>query len=227
MEYTGKNILDLFSQFAINRNNFIASLIENKIIKNENKIQNILDFGAGKGEFLDRFKKENLLTYAVESDEEYFSLLSKKHNTFHDLDEAPGNIDLLFSIDVLEHIEEDEKILSQFFEKLNPGGLLFLYVPARMELYSEFDKSIGHFRRYNKEELKLKVQKAGFTIDRTQYHEMPGYFASMFHNVLLNKSQPSERSIRLYDKILPFSNKVEGFLNPPIGKSLYLWAIKP
>ena len=224
--YEGKRILDLFSKYAINRNNFIAKLIAMQV-EDDGQEKKVLEFGSGMGEFIDRFTdKKNLTTYAVESDEEYFQLLSKKHNAFRTIDQSPGDLDLIFLIDVLEHVEDDRNLLKSFYEKIKPGGRLFIYVPARQELFSDYDKSIGHYRRYEKKELKEKVIAAGFTVERCQYHEMAGYAATYLHNVILNKKEPSSSGLSAYDKILPISNQFEKFISPPIGKSLYLAAKK-
>ena len=51
-------------------------------------------------------------------------------------------------MNVLEHIEDDKEELNIAVSKLNQGGHLIILVPAHNELYSKFDKEIGHFRRY-------------------------------------------------------------------------------
>ena len=57
-------------------------------------------------------------------------------------------LDCIYSSNVLEHIEDDLAILSQASGRLCPGGHFVALVPAGMWLYSEFDRSLGHFRRY-------------------------------------------------------------------------------
>ena len=51
-------------------------------------------------------------------------------------------------LNVLEHIEEDNKEVLDAFEKLNPNGYLIILVPAHNKLYSKFDKDI-HFLQTN------------------------------------------------------------------------------
>ena len=53
--------------------------------------------------------------------------------------------------DVIEHIKDDEKEIKIALKKLNKNGYLIIMVPAFQYLYSEYDKSIGHFRRYEKQ----------------------------------------------------------------------------
>jgi predicted SAM-dependent methyltransferase len=153
--------------------------------------------------------------------------LSKHHKVYRSIKEIPVQLDFIFLIDVLEHLENDEEFLRSFFNKLNPGGKLFLYVPAGKKLFSDFDKGLGHFRRYSKNELRDKVVKAGFKVDYILYHESLSYFASLIHNVFLKKKIPSARSMKLYDRYLvPLSNAIENVIKPSFGKSLYLSATK-
>ena len=72
--------------------------------------------------------------------------------------------DTIIYINVLEHIEDDLTELETVHKTLMPGGRVCIFVPALPILYSEFDKNIGHFRRYRKNDLIEKCEKAGFEI---------------------------------------------------------------
>ncbi len=74
--------------------------------------------------------------------------------------------------DVLEHIEEDIEFLKKVQNSLILGGSLYISVPAYPFLYSEFDSSVGHFRRYNRRSLYKVLEEAGFEIE---------YFSYMFY----------------------------------------------
>jgi len=240
MEYTGKKVLELFSKYAINRNNHIFKLIEKHLpakdisrlpsdaaSNDKRETISILEFGAGEGEFINRFSgRKNFKTYAVEIDEEYRKKLEKNHTTLSKIEDAPKQLDFIFLIDVLEHLKDDLTYLKIFHDKLKKGGKLFIYVPARKELYSEFDKAIGHYRRYHKKELISKVESAGFKTVTCKYCESLGYFASYIHNKLFNKKEPSRSSLIVYDKfIIPLSQTIEYLLPPFFGKSLWIYAI--
>ncbi|AVC48367.1 class I SAM-dependent methyltransferase [Rhizobium leguminosarum] len=70
------------------------------------------------------------------------------------------------AFDVLEHIEEDELVLSQLHAALKEGGLLMITVPQHPWLWSTLDEYSRHFRRYTEAELRRKVEAAGFEILR-------------------------------------------------------------
>ncbi len=227
--YTGDNVLDVMGQFAKNRNRSVENLISKHLEldkANPAKPLQILEFGAGKGEFINRFiGKQGMESWVVELDDAYRDRLSKNHKAFKDIDEIPDNhLDGIYLIDVLEHLEDDRAFLTKFHQKLKAGGKLFIYVPARMELFSAFDTKIGHFRRYHKKELKSKLTEAGFSIQVLRYHEILGYLAAYF-NKLFSKGNDGElnaNAVKIYDKFLvPTTNFFEKWVNPFIGKSLY------
>lgn len=74
--------------------------------------------------------------------------------------------DVIGAFDVLEHIEEDEVVLSQMFQATRPGGGILLSVPQHRFLWSRVDEQAFHKRRYERQELVAKVERAGFTLVR-------------------------------------------------------------
>ncbi|HRL26766.1 MAG TPA: methyltransferase domain-containing protein [Alcaligenes sp.] len=74
--------------------------------------------------------------------------------------------DAIGAFDVLEHIEEDEKVLAQLHRALKPGGILLLTVPQHPWLWSATDDYACHVRRYTNDELTRKLLAQDFTIER-------------------------------------------------------------
>jgi SAM-dependent methyltransferase len=72
--------------------------------------------------------------------------------------------DVIGAFDVLEHIVEDQQVLSEMFRAVKPGGGIILTVPQHPFLWSQTDVRACHVRRYSVKELKEKVEKAGFSI---------------------------------------------------------------
>ncbi len=227
--YSGDDVLDIMSKYARNRNAEIERLIVKFLGLNDgSRTYRVLEFGAGKGEFTHRIAKRKYINLvAVESDSFYLRDLQQFVEVYSSLEKVPGTFDCIFAIDVLEHLEDDETCLKLFFEKLNTNGKLFVYVPARKELLSSFDKKIGHFRRYSKNELFTKVIEAGFVTETIRYHELLGYFASMINKWLLNGAGLNKTTVRIYDRVLvPLTNILERFITAPVGKSLFISAIR-
>ena len=74
--------------------------------------------------------------------------------------------DVVGAFDVLEHIIEDENVLAQMYNVARPGGGLLVTVPQHRFLWSASDQYAMHQRRYNRAELRAKVESAGFQIER-------------------------------------------------------------
>ena len=66
--------------------------------------------------------------------------------------------------DVLEHIENPVPMLKEFARVLDSDGRLLITVPAHQFLFSDYDSSIGHFRRYSVSELESQLNTAGFEL---------------------------------------------------------------
>jgi SAM-dependent methyltransferase len=82
---------------------------------------------------------------------------------------AAGSFDLVLSLDVIEHVENDVHILSSLYEIVKPGGHLILTVPAFESLWSEHDEINQHKRRYRVPQLRTMMQDAGFDVTRITY----------------------------------------------------------
>src|SRR5262249_43810635 len=73
--------------------------------------------------------------------------------------------DIVGMFDVLEHLEDDRGPLDHLFRLIRPGGRLILTVPAHMSLWSYFDESSCHYRRYDRTALQSKLAATGFEVE--------------------------------------------------------------
>ena len=74
--------------------------------------------------------------------------------------------DAVIMLNVLEHIENDDKALIEVHNLLEKNGLLLIEVPVGKFLYDEYDKQLLHFRRYNLKEITKKLSRNGFEIEK-------------------------------------------------------------
>jgi SAM-dependent methyltransferase len=139
----------------------------------------------------------------------------------------PGAMfDTVAYINVLEHIEEDRAELARAHASLRPGGHLLVFVPALAWLYSDFDRRIGHFRRYSKRGLVDTVRSAGFEVIEARYFDVAGILPWYLNFVLLRRPMGAG-SVALYDRlVVPPMRRIEAFVAPPLGKNLLLVARK-
>lgn len=80
-----------------------------------------------------------------------------------------GAFDAVVALDVLEHIEGDERAIAECFRLLRPGGALVLSVPAFRWLWGPHDVALMHFRRYTRREVVARLRGAGFRVERASY----------------------------------------------------------
>lgn len=72
--------------------------------------------------------------------------------------------DLVCAFDVIEHVEEDAKVLAQMHQACRSGGGILITVPQHQWLWSYKDDFAHHKRRYSRKELLKKISNAGFKI---------------------------------------------------------------
>ena len=191
----------------------------------------VIEVGAGIGQMTEPLVHLPAVTHAlaVEPDPEFCARHRAQFPTHQILegtaaDLPPGTAgDAILSINVLEHIEDDQAELKRYAALLGPrNGALCLFVPARSEIYAPIDKDFGHFRRYARPALKAKLRAAGLSIVSLHYFNCAGYFAWWLNFCVLKKRSFERQKVRLFDRaIFPLVHAVESNLvRPPFGQSL-------
>lgn len=130
--------------------------------------------------------------------------------------------DSVLYIDVLEHIEDDRVEVESASQLLAKGGRLIILGPAHKWLYTEFDASIGHYRRYSRSELR-SLKPGGFTEVASGYLDSVGILASCANKLLLRSALPSRRQIHIWDRMMvPASRYLDRLTFRTLGKSVYM-----
>jgi SAM-dependent methyltransferase len=133
---------------------------------------------------------------------------------------AEEKFDSIIYIDVLEHIEDDRAELQRAAEHLGPGGRIAVLAPAHQTLYSPFDKSIGHFRRYDRQMLSAAAPES-LPCERMKYLDTVGLLASLSNRYFLGSGMPTPRQIWTWDKLMvPVSRLIDPLLCYSLGKSI-------
>lgn len=73
-----------------------------------------------------------------------------------------GRFDLILATDVIEHLDDDRRALTELRRVSAPGGHLLITVPAYQWLWSSFDDSLHHRRRYTVSHLAAQARAAGW-----------------------------------------------------------------
>jgi SAM-dependent methyltransferase len=130
-------------------------------------------------------------------------------------------------IDVIEHIENDREELARACTLLDENGYLIVLVPAHQFLYNEFDKAIGHYRRYNKKSL-LMTAPIDLLLRKVMYLDSCGLIASLMNKYFLKQNYPTKRQISFWNNfIVPISRPIDFILNYNSGKTVVaIWQKK-
>lgn len=224
-EYSGTDNLEAMAE-ATNYNDFLVSQVT-ALAPRPGKI---LDFGAGIGTFAMRVGADGFDVACLEPDPGLASRLRAEGlEVFESMQEiSPASLDYVFTLDVLEHIEQDAAAVVEIARKLKPGGRLLVYVPAFPVLYSSMDRKVGHFRRYRRGPLQAMVTAAGFAEVRARYVDAIGFFASLAYRLADNGSGDiNVRMLKIYDRLLfPLSRLLDPLLGLWVGKNILLTATR-
>ncbi len=133
--------------------------------------------------------------------------------------------DTIVCLNVLEHIQDDKAVLCRLHDVVPKETRLIFLVPFNPKLTSEFDRQIGHFRRYAAGELESKMVGAGFVIDRQFYFNKVGVLAWWIGNKLSGQRTIKSWQLRIYNWLTPVFRVIDRWL-PMKGLSTIVIARK-
>ena len=225
LSYTGIDLLETL-QGATNYNSLLLDLI----LENSQGHSRMLDFGAGTGTFAKLLRTKGIEVVCVEPDTHLAErLIRDGFLTFNDLNEVPdGSFEFIFTLNVLEHVEDDWTSFRRLASKLAKGGRLLVYVPAFQILWTSLDERVRHYRRYRRAGLERLARSAGLTVCKTRYVDSLGFFAALGFKVFGNKNGDlSAQAVSLYDRcVVPLSRLLDSLMGRLFGKNVYLIATK-
>lgn len=134
--------------------------------------------------------------------------------------------DSVVCLNVLEHIDKDKLALKNLYRLLRKGGVLVLLVPAHPFLYGEIDKSIGHFRRYDKPQIGNKLKEAGFSTIFSRRLNFLGGIGWWIAGKILGENKVSGGKVGVFNILAPIILPLEDLIEPPLGTSILTVARK-
>ncbi len=174
--------LEFFHWWTVTRREMIGRLLKKEGLA---KDTNILEIGCSVGIFLNQLKLDGYTNaYGVDISDEAISQARESGLVNVEVRDATSlganrKYQTIIASDVLEHIEDESKALSSWYDVLNPGGALIIFLPAHKYFWSQHDEINHHFRRYNKKYLKKVLEKAGFKIERISYWNLLLFFVKL------------------------------------------------
>ena len=188
------------------------------------------EIGAGVGTIAVRLAERGHPVIASDPGEVQFDQLEvalasqpESRAVLGDLEKATATetADTVLLCNVLEHIEDDVGALRKVERSLTPGGRVILLVPAHEALYGEFDRSVGHYRRYRRSDLVNRLAVAGFHVEKAKYINMPGALLWWLWTRLLSRNPTAQTPSRLFNRwVTPVSARCDESFELPFGQSL-------
>ncbi len=223
--YVGADNLEVMTD-AINYNAYLRELV----LKHVDRSAPVLDAGAGIGTFTSAMRDKGIDVRAFEPDPQQSADIRDKGIECHDDINAisSGSMGSIYSLNVLEHIDDDVAALRDWGRVLTSGGRLVLYVPAFQVLFSDMDRKVGHFRRYSRASLVAKVEAAGYEVIASRYVDSIGFLATLVYKALARPGGAiNRRSLVIYDRVFfPVSVLCDLLANRFFGKNVLVVARK-
>ena len=217
----GQAILDAFAHTP-KFNRWMADTIRPYVGKR------VLEIGAGMGNLARQLVSGRQVYVATDIDEEHMARLRVRlHHRLnlqvHHCDAAStsdflpfaGQMDTVICLNVLEHIREHWITLANIHSVLIPGGRAIILVPQDQRIYGAMDEALGHVLRYSKEQLRSRIEEAGFTVERIldfNRASRPGWY---INGKLLHKPTIGRLQLRLFEKLVWLWRRIDGWLPWP------------
>jgi SAM-dependent methyltransferase len=192
--------------------------------------ERVLDAGAGVGTFTAMAAARGKSVVAVEPEAAFAEYLQRTFAGNERVTVVRGTVkavgdrdfDSIICFNVLEHIDDDDRTLRAFRERLIPGGRLFLLVPAHESLYGGYDRAAGHVRRYSKRRLEDVLSRAGFEIETLRHVNPVGALGWFVRVRLRSSSEWPSGSFAAFDRLVPLLRPLDAL---PLPFGLSLWAV--
>jgi SAM-dependent methyltransferase len=225
--FSGLEELRNIEKFLPKYNQYIVDLCAQYISPHSQ----VMDFGAGMGTLSMLLKKKfGCPIITVEIDSSNVAILEDLgFKNFKNIEEIDYKFDLIFSSNVLEHIENDVQTVQKLRDKIKPGGYLYLYLPAHKILWTKMDEIVGHYRRYSRSGILGMLSAGGLKVVRCHYADSLGFLATLLTKLIGYNHKSgigSGKSLKFYnDFVFPASRLIDkiGF-KYLVGKNLVITA---
>ena len=185
----------------------------------------VLELGAGIGNIAGRLMGRRLQYVAAEKDPLYLHALRNRFlrtpnvavlkldpENPGDYQAAGGTFQTVLCINVLEHVDDPDKVVASCAEVIEPGGSLIVLVPQGRRKMGSLDRTLGHKRRFDKKQLRALLANHGFEVGRLYQLNKIGAPAWWLYSRVLRRKQINKVTLKLFDKTVWLWKRIEGVL---------------
>ena len=193
--------------------------------------ERVLEIGAGIGNLTRALLPRRKRYVATDIDSEHLARLNTRFQHRpnllirycdlakpSDFAEFPASMDSVVCLNVLEHVEDDMLGLRNILSVLKPGGRAIILVPHGQEIFGTLDVALGHYRRYSHAELKEKMEKAGFRVDRILDFNRISRFPWYISGRILKRKTLGTTQMKVFDRFVWLWRILDTVLtSPPVS----------
>ena len=189
--------------------------------------RSVLEVGAGLGEFAalltdrDRLVVTDVDPDAVELLKARFPEAEVSQFDLTEKARLDRPVDTAVAINVLEHFEDEAGVLKLLASSVVPGGTIVVWVPGHQSLFSDFDRRVGHVRRYTPASLRRAAERAGLGCELVRSVNLLGGLAWWAAMRVGRTQKPNSDAVGLYDRLLvPATRVIDRALPIRFGQSV-------
>jgi SAM-dependent methyltransferase len=196
----------------------------------------VLEIGSGIGNLTEFLSPGRGRYVASDTDEDHLAELERRFPSLElracnaakpqDFAGLRDEFDTVVCLNVLEHIPDDRAVLKNLLSALRPNGSAIILVPQGAIAFGTLDEVLEHQRRYSREEVKEKLQAAGFRLQSMLSFNRATFPGWLVNSRILRRRTLSSFQLRTFDALVPVWRSIDRYLPWP-STSLIAIASKP
>jgi glycosyltransferase involved in cell wall biosynthesis len=199
----------------------------------------VLEIGAGIGNLTQALAPKKKRYIATDIDAEHLNRLATRFShrpnvrtrlcnlsSSEDFDDFTGSLDSVVCLNVLEHVEDDLGGLRNIYGALKSGGRAIILVPHDQRIFGTLDVALGHYRRYSREQLRARMEEAGFRVEHLIDFNRVSRYPWFMSGRILKRQELSVTQMKIFDRLVWIWRKLDPYLPWP-PTSIIAAGVKP
>jgi SAM-dependent methyltransferase len=192
----------------------------------------VLEVGAGIGNIAGRLMARRVLYVAAEKDALHLHALNNRFlrtpnvtvqridpDVPEDLAGLEACFDTVLCLNVLEYLDDPERVVNSLRGTLKAGGNLIVLVPRGPALFGSLDRSLGHKRRYSPADMRRLLESQGFAVEQVYDFNRAGGPPWWAYGKLFGARNINKPVLKIFDKTVWLWRRMDWLLPWP-GLSL-------